>query len=50
MEKELIFHILGLEETKDEEKISDAYRTALKSVNPEDDPEVFKLLRQAYEE
>ena len=50
MEKELIFHILGLEETKDEEKISDAYRTALKSVNPEDDPEGFKRLRQAYEE
>lgn len=50
MEKELIFHILGIKETKDEEIISGAYRTALKSVNPEDDPEGFKRLRQAYEE
>lgn len=50
MEKELIFHVLGIEETKDEGKIADAYRAALKSVNPEDDPEGFKRLRQAYEE
>lgn len=50
MEKELIFHVLGLEETKDEDVIRNAYRTALKEVNPEDDPEGFKRLRQAYEE
>lgn len=50
MEKELIFHVLGIKETKNEDEIQAAYRTALKSVNPEDDPEGFKRLRQAYEE
>ena len=44
-----MFHILGIEETKDEEMIRDAYRTLLKTTNPEDDPEGFKRLREAYE-
>lgn len=49
MEKELIFQILGISETKDENKIRNAYREILKRTNPEDDPEGFKRLRQAYE-
>ena len=50
MEKELIFQILGISETTDEEAIRAAYREVLKRTNPEDDPEGFKRLRQAYEE
>ena len=49
MEKQIMFHILGIEETKDEQMIRDAYRTLLKTTNPEDDPEGFKRLREAYE-
>ena len=37
MEKQLMFHILGIEETKDEQVIRDAYRAVLRTVNPEDD-------------
>lgn len=50
MQKELIFQILGISETRDEEEIRQAYRAILKNTNPEDDPEGFKRLRQAYEE
>ena len=50
MEKELIFQILQIEQTNDEDAIRAAYRERLKGVNPEDDPEGFKRLRQAYEE
>lgn len=50
MEKELIFQVLGISETKDEEKIRRAYREVLKNTNPEDNLEGFKRLRQAYEE
>ena len=46
----MIWKILGIEETKDEEKIKEAYRNRLHSVNPEDDEEGFKELRRAYEE
>lgn len=49
MEKQMIFHVLGIDETKDERKIQDAYRGLLKVTNPEDDPEGFKRLREAYE-
>lgn len=49
MEKQLAFHILGLEETKEEQKIQNAYRGLLRQTNPEDDPEGFKRLREAYE-
>lgn len=45
-----IFQILGIEETKDEKRIRDAYRGRLSVTNPEDDPEGFKRLRSAYEE
>lgn len=50
MEKQLIFHILGIEETKDEALLKEAYLNILRKTNPEDDPEGFKRLRQAYEE
>ena len=39
MEKQLIFHILEIEETKDEAAIKEAYLRVLKKTNPEDDPE-----------
>ena len=45
-----IFRILGIEETKDEKRIRNAYRDRLSVTNPEDDPEGFKRLRNAYEE
>ena len=44
-----IFEILGIGVTKDEEGIRAAYRGKLVSVNPEDNPEGFKRLREAYE-
>lgn len=44
------FAILRLERTKDLAQIKNAYYGLLKSVNPEDDPEGFKRLREAYEE
>lgn len=50
MDKRLAFQILGLSETKEEEKIRQNYLTLLKDTNPEDDPEGFKRLREAYEE
>lgn len=49
MEKNEIFNLLGIEESKDEEVLKKAYRARLLSVNPEDDPEGFKRLREAYE-
>lgn len=50
MEKRKVFETLGIEETKDTNIIKKAYRGKLVQVNPEDDPEGFKLLREAYEE
>ncbi len=50
MDKKLAFQILGLSETKEEEQIRRSYLTLLKNTNPEDDPEGFKRLREAYEE
>lgn len=49
MEKEVCFRVLGLEETRDEQKLKAAYLGLLKKTNPEDDPEGFKRLRLAYE-
>lgn len=47
---QMIWKILGIEQTKDEDKIKEAYRNKLRLVNPEDDEEGFKELRRAYEE
>ena len=49
MEEQRIFEVLGTEETKDEAEIRKAYRNKLLTVNPEDNPEGFKRLREAYE-
>ena len=38
MERQMIFHVLGIQETKDEDRIREAYRGLLKNTNPEDDP------------
>ena len=45
-----MWNILGITPTSDEDVIKTAYRGKLVSVNPEEDPEGFKKLRQAYEE
>ncbi len=49
MEKELVFQILGINELNDERAIKTAYMQKLKETNPEDDPEGFRRLREAYE-
>lgn len=49
MDRAESFLILGLEPTKDERLIKNAYRERLAVTNPEDDPEGFKRLRGAYE-
>ena len=40
------FNTLGIEATKEEKKIKKAYRARLHAVNPEDDPDGFKRLRE----
>ncbi len=45
-----IWEILGIEKTKDERAVTQAYRDRLSITNPEDKPEEFKELRNAYEE
>lgn len=50
MEQMEIFQILGIEPTKDEKLIKNAYREKLAVTNPEDNPEGFKRLRAAFEE
>ncbi len=50
MEKIEIFQVLGIESTKDEQAIKNAYREKLAVTNPEDNPEGFKRLRTAFEE
>ncbi|MCR4716332.1 MAG: tetratricopeptide repeat protein [Lachnospiraceae bacterium] len=43
------FRILNIEKIKDTELILKAYRSKLVNVHPEEDPEGFKQLREAYE-
>ncbi len=45
-----IYEILGIAPTKDVGLLKEAYRNQLVTVNPEDNPEGFKALREAYEE
>ena len=49
MDDKQAFLILGIDMCKDEDSIRKAYRGKLVNVNPEDDPEGFKSLREAYE-
>lgn len=49
MERQLVFQILGIADTDNQEAIKRAYLEQLKDVNPEDNPEGFKRLRTAYE-
>lgn len=49
MDKKLAFQTLGISETKEEDRIRQRYLSLLKETNPEDDPEGFKRLREAYE-
>lgn len=44
------FSVLGVDCTKDEKQIRDAYRRLLVRTNPEDDQEGFRRLREAYEQ
>lgn len=50
MDKSMIFAVLGIAETRAEDEIRRAYREKLTENNPEDDPEGFKRLREAYEQ
>lgn len=45
-----IWSILGIRQTGEKEEIQRAYRSRLAHTNPEDDPEGFMELRQAFEE
>ncbi|MBQ8147184.1 MAG: tetratricopeptide repeat protein [Lachnospiraceae bacterium] len=49
MEQQLIWKVLGIEPTKEETVLKNRYHELLREVNPEDDPEGFKRLREAYE-
>lgn len=49
MNEDMMFSVLGIEKTKEKQAIQNAYRQLLIKTNPEDDPEGFKRLREAYE-
>ncbi len=49
MDNKMAFFVLEIEMTKQESLIKEAYHNHLVHVNPEDDPEGFKRLREAYE-
>ena len=50
MDIAMSFAILGITETKEEAQIRQAYYEKLSENNPEDNPEGFRRLRQAYEQ
>ena len=50
MDFKMAFAVLNIEMTKDENLIRSAYRMALPANNPEENPEGFKSLREAYEQ
>lgn len=50
MKSSEVFQVLGIEETRDENMLREAYRKKLLTVNPEDDAAGFVRLREAYEE
>lgn len=45
-----IWSVLGIEATKDKDELKKAYRRKLAKTNPEDNPDGFMELRNAYEE
>ncbi len=47
MDENLIFAVLGIEKTRDENEIRDAYRRKLARNHPEENPEGLKRLRDA---
>ena len=49
MDEKKVWEILGIADTAEEDEIREAYRQGLLHTNPEDDPEGFKQLREAYE-
>lgn len=49
MNEKMMFAILGIDKTRDEEAIRNAYRELLQNTHPEENPEGFKRLREAYE-
>lgn len=50
MESQMVWRILGIQPTQDKSSIKERYHERLTEVNPEDDAEGFKRLREAYEE
>ncbi|MDR0963229.1 MAG: J domain-containing protein, partial [Clostridium sp.] len=50
MERQVVFRILDIAETKDKKQIKSAYYAKLAITHPEDNPEGFRRLREAYEE
>ena len=49
MKEQMVWEILGIEPTDDTDLIRDAYRANLVNTNPEDDPEGFMQLKEAYD-
>ena len=49
MKEEMVWKILEIEPTNDEEAIRNAYRAKLVVTNPEDDQEGFMELKEAYD-